>query len=121
MLKVRYVRADSGDEYFDIANGRITHGGQFLAPSNRRVPMMYYHADSGIGKALINHDPAHPRRIGIIGLGAGTIAAYAEPNETFRSTTSTPKSSTSPPSTSVTSKTPAGAAPPSSSLKATPA
>lgn len=84
VLKVRYVRADSGDEYFDIANGRITHGGQFLAPSNRRVPMMYYHADSGIGKALINHDPAHPRRIGIIGLGAGTIAAYAEPNETFR-------------------------------------
>lgn len=46
--------------------------------------MMYYHADSGIGKVLVNHDPAHPRRIGIIGLGTGTIAAYAEPNETFR-------------------------------------
>jgi len=84
VLKVRYVRAESGDEYFDLANGRITHGAQFLAPNNRRVPMMYYHADSGIGKVLVNHDPAHPRRIGVIGLGTGTIAAYAEPNETFR-------------------------------------
>ena len=46
--------------------------------------MWYYHADSGIGKVLINHDPQRPRRVGVIGLGAGTIAAYAEPNETFR-------------------------------------
>ncbi len=84
VLKVRYVRAESGDEYFEIANGRITHGAQFLAPNNRRVPMMYYHVDSGIGKVLVNHDSAHPRRVGIIGLGAGAIAAYAEPNETFR-------------------------------------
>ena len=84
VLKVRYVRAESGDEYIDLANGRITHGAQFLAPNNRRVPMMYYHADSGIGKALVNYDPDHPRRVGIVGLGVGTIAAYAEPNETFR-------------------------------------
>lgn len=84
VLKVRYVRAESGDEYFDLANGRITHGAQFLAPDNRRVPMYYYHADSGIGKVLVNHDPDHPRRVGVIGLGVGTIAAYAEPQETFR-------------------------------------
>ena len=84
VLKVRLIKAETGDFYHDLANGRISHGAQFLADENRRVPMWYYHADSGVGLALVNNDPASPRRIGVIGLGAGTIAAYAEPNETVR-------------------------------------
>jgi hypothetical protein len=84
VLKVRYLRADTGEEYYGLTNGRISHGGQFKEPEHHRVPMLYYHVDSGVGKVLAQHDPQYPRRVGVIGLGAGTIAAYAEPKETFR-------------------------------------
>lgn len=84
VLKVRLIKAKTDDLYYDLANGRISHGAQFLDESNRRVPMWYYHADSGIGRTLSSNNPDAPRRVGVIGLGAGTIAAYAEPNETFR-------------------------------------
>jgi hypothetical protein len=84
VLKVRYLRAESGEEYYGLTNGRISHGGQFKEPEHHRVPMLYYHVDSGVGKVLAQHDPQSPRRVGVIGLGAGTIAAYAEPKETFR-------------------------------------
>jgi hypothetical protein len=84
VLKVRYLRADTGEEYYGLTNGRISHGGQFKEPEHRRVPMLYYHPDSGVGKVLVQHDPQYARRVGVIGLGAGTIAAYAEPKETFR-------------------------------------
>ncbi len=84
VLKVRYLRASTGEEYYGLTNGRISHGGQFKESEHRRVPMLYYHPDSGVGKVLMQHDPQYPRRVGVIGLGAGTIAAYAEPKETFR-------------------------------------
>lgn len=84
VLKVRFLRAATGEEYYGLTNGRISHGGQFKEPEHRRVPMFYYHPDSGVGKVLSQHDPQYPRRVGVIGLGAGTIAAYAEPKETFR-------------------------------------
>jgi spermidine synthase len=51
---------------------------QLLDAARRRQPTAYYAADSGIGRA-IQHHPARaagaPLRIGVIGLGAGTIAA----------------------------------------------
>jgi hypothetical protein len=84
VLKVRYLRAATGEEYYGLTNGRISHGGQLKDPEQRRVPMLYYHPDSGVGKVLVQSDPEYPRRVGVIGLGAGTIAAYAEPKETFR-------------------------------------
>ncbi|MBA4106757.1 MAG: hypothetical protein C0485_13455 [Pirellula sp.] len=84
VLKVRYLRASTGEEYYGLTNGRISHGGQFKEPEHHRVPMLYYHPDTGVGKVLVQHDPEHPRRVGVIGLGAGTIAAFAEPKETFR-------------------------------------
>jgi len=84
VLKVRYLRAATGEEYFGLTNGRISHGEQYKEPEHRRMPMLYYHPESGVGKVLTQRDPQHPRRVGVIGLGAGTIAAYAESKETFR-------------------------------------
>jgi spermidine synthase len=84
VLKVTHIATDEGSQYYDLANGRISHGAQFLEAENRRVPMSYYHADSGVGRMLIDHDANNPRRVGVIGLGTGTIAAYAGSGETFR-------------------------------------
>ena len=66
-----------------LANGAIHHGAQFLDPSRRRVATTYYGRSSGVGRALAAL-PAGPRRVGAIGLGAGTLAAYARPGDEFR-------------------------------------
>jgi spermidine synthase len=45
--------------------------------------MSYYAEDSGVGLALDNCCGARPRRIGVVGLGAGTLAAYGRPGDTI--------------------------------------
>lgn len=83
VLAVRQMETGTPDAFVELSNGHTTHGGQFLADMHRRVPMWYYHADSGIG-ILMRENPDAPRRVGVIGLGAGTLAAYAQEGETFR-------------------------------------
>ncbi len=59
-----------------LLNGSIQHGTQWFAPGFRTTPTTYYAEDSGVGLAIRNCCGARPRRIGVIGLGAGTLAAY---------------------------------------------
>ncbi|MDQ0588903.1 spermidine synthase [Variovorax paradoxus] len=66
-----------------LSHGSIKHGEQFLDPSRRREPTTYYGATSGIGRAMAAA-PAGPRRIGLIGLGAGTLASYGRSGDTYR-------------------------------------
>ncbi|MFP5234524.1 MAG: fused MFS/spermidine synthase [Acidobacteriota bacterium] len=73
-----------------LLNGSIQHGTQiFGTDAMRRTPTTYYAPDSGVGYALrdccLNPDGAiRPRNIGVIGLGAGTIAAYGTPADHIR-------------------------------------
>lgn len=84
VLKLGHVRVGQDDEYIELTNGRIAHGAQFQADSYRRIPMWYYNARSGPGQLLAENVAGSPRRVGVIGLGAGTLAAYAEANDHFR-------------------------------------
>ena len=70
-----------------LKNGRILHGAQFVDPKRRSEATSYYGDGSGVELAI----DLHPRRvgheplaIGVIGLGAGTIAALAAPGDTVR-------------------------------------
>ena len=84
VLSVRHVAPETPDEFIELSNGHTKHGAQFLSEANRGVPMAYYHAGSGIGALMLAGDGDATRRVGIIGLGAGTLAAYAGPGQTFR-------------------------------------
>ena len=66
-----------------LMNGTITHGLQFLGAARRDQPVSYYGPDSGIGEAFAALASRRPRRIGVIGLGTGTIAAYAHDADEF--------------------------------------
>jgi hypothetical protein len=66
-----------------LMHGRIKHGFQYLVQGKRGWPTTYYGPHGGLGLVLNNYHPAH-RRVGIIGLGTGTIAAYGQPGEVFR-------------------------------------
>jgi hypothetical protein len=62
--------------YRVLMNGTIKHGLEFLVPQRRREPTSYYGRDSGIGVAIQSAESRGTLRVGVIGLGAGTIAAY---------------------------------------------
>ena len=66
-----------------LMNGTITHGLQFLAPARRHKPVSYYGPNSGIGVAFEALVPRGPLRVGAIGLGTGTIAAYGHASDEF--------------------------------------
>ncbi|MDB5691229.1 MAG: hypothetical protein JWO81_292, partial [Alphaproteobacteria bacterium] len=69
-----------------LTNGTTLHGVQNLDPSEELEPTSYYARRSGIGHALASapvlYGPA--ARIGIVGLGAGTLSCYYLPGEDWR-------------------------------------
>ncbi|HVM74200.1 MAG TPA: hypothetical protein VMT75_01075 [Candidatus Saccharimonadales bacterium] len=79
---------------FELAQGgkalfhaHTMHGAQ-LDPPNDRLPMVYYGPESGIGLLLSNHPKRTSGdgtlRVGLVGLGAGTLAAYGRSGDEFR-------------------------------------
>ncbi|MDF1702334.1 MAG: fused MFS/spermidine synthase [Planctomycetota bacterium] len=79
MLAIREYRAGRSDHAWGIKHGRIRHGVQLKRHPD--WPTSYYGPRSGIGLALRMHpgrsNPTRAFRVGVIGLGAGTMAAYA--------------------------------------------
>nr|MCU0980097.1 fused MFS/spermidine synthase [Pirellulaceae bacterium] len=67
-----------------LIHGRTMHGLQFINADKRRCPTSYYGEQSAIGLLLQADPSAPPRRIGVVGLGVGTLAAYARPGDEFR-------------------------------------
>lgn len=68
-------KEDPKQHYFLLEHGRITHGLQFVDPEQATWPTTYYGEQSGVGLAIHALLP-RPRRVGLVGLGAGTLAAY---------------------------------------------
>jgi hypothetical protein len=66
-----------------MVHGGIMHGGQLLDPELQLRPSSYFGPDSGFGR-LFTSLPATPRKVGVIGLGAGSIIAHARTGDTFR-------------------------------------
>ena len=66
-----------------LSNGTIQHGSQFLAPDRRRIATAYYGSESGVAMAM-EHYTGSGRRIGVIGLGTGTLAVYGRPGDFMR-------------------------------------
>ncbi len=66
-----------------LVHGTVNHGTQFLDADRRRLPTTYYGYGTGVQLALDSLTQS-PRRVGLIGLGAGTLAAYSRPGDRFR-------------------------------------
>ncbi|HVQ30382.1 MAG TPA: fused MFS/spermidine synthase, partial [Vicinamibacteria bacterium] len=87
VLSVALENRGQPDEWRKLRHGRIAHGLQFTAPARRREPTTYYGPKSGAGLALLRHPrrvAGEPLRVGLVGLGVGTLAAYARPGDVIR-------------------------------------
>jgi hypothetical protein len=71
------------EPYRTLYHGRIEHGAQYVNPPPSLLPTTYYGPDSGVGLALTRCCP-NAKRVGGIGLGAGTLAAYGKTSDYFR-------------------------------------
>lgn len=69
-----------------LAHGTTLHGKQSSDPVLRRMPLTYYGPGSGAGIVFANSaklfGPA--ARIGVVGLGTGTLACYRQPGQRWR-------------------------------------
>jgi len=84
-LRVKQNFGFPGATLRTLTNGTIQHGTQiFGSDAQRRTPTTYYALDSGVGLALRLCCRNRARTIGVIGLGAGTIAAYGRSGDHIR-------------------------------------
>ncbi len=89
MLRVLEEEQDNPEEHrYVLMHGRIEHGFQYRSPEKRYWPTSYFGPNSGVGLAIRYHpkrtDGHAGLRVGIVGLGAGTLASYGQQGDYFR-------------------------------------
>ncbi len=80
---LRIYESENPSPWRSLVHGGIMHGGELLDPDKHLRPTGYYGPTSGIGR-LFSALPDAPRRVGVIGLGPGGIAAFARKGDFFR-------------------------------------
>jgi SAM-dependent methyltransferase len=82
-LRIQEFKTGLKLPYRSLVHGTIEHGAQYLSFPENRNPTTYYGRRSGAGLAL-RFCCDGPKRVGVIGLGSGTLAAYGKPGDSFR-------------------------------------
>jgi len=75
---------DPANHAFEFRHGSTVHGLQYTDQVRAILPTTYFCEQSGVGLALSSFPRQSNRRIGDVGLGVGTLAAYGRPGDTIR-------------------------------------
>lgn len=78
IIRIREFSSDS----IAMIHGATIHGVQYL--EDRTRPTTYFTERSGVGLTLLNHPKRGSLRVGVLGLGAGTIATYGTAGDEYR-------------------------------------
>lgn len=79
---INRVLLTEGGRFRVLLHGRTIHGVQSTQPALRREPLSYYHRRGPAGEIFARFAAGRrDLRIGVLGLGAGTLACYAEPGQ----------------------------------------
>jgi hypothetical protein len=80
-----YEGGPPGRPAINLIHGRISHGLQYVDEAERGIPTTYYTETSGVGRSVAALREQRPTlRIGAIGLGVGTVAAYGKKGDFIR-------------------------------------
>jgi hypothetical protein len=67
-----------------MLHGRINHGEQYLDEKLRRTPTAYFCERGGIARVFRSLPQDRPRKLGVLGLGTGTLAVFGRPGDEMR-------------------------------------
>lgn len=87
VLKVAEIDTTAANQASRVLiHGHIMHGRQFLADDRRAIPTAYYGEQTAVGQTLAALAERRPEgvRVGVVGLGVGTLAAYGRPGDEYR-------------------------------------
>ena len=73
----------SDENYLALRHGDIVHGFQYQDKQRARLATGYYGPASG-ANIVIRNWPHHPMRVGLVGMGAGTLATLGQSGDVFR-------------------------------------
>ena len=81
---VTRVTSTGDGRYHQLVHGAISHGLQSRVPARRREPLSYYTEKGPIGQLIRDRQAAgRLQRVASVGLGAGSLACYRRPGETW--------------------------------------
>jgi spermidine synthase len=84
-IRVKEYGQPGGSFYLRrLVHGVIMHGEQYMEGERRAEPTTYYMRSSGIGVAIEAAKARGPVKVGVIGLGTGTLAAYGRKGDVYR-------------------------------------
>ncbi|MEI7850991.1 MAG: hypothetical protein WCH86_04090 [Kiritimatiellales bacterium] len=86
-VSISSVKGEESFPFFSMDHGRIKYGLQINGSEFRDRLTTYYGESSGAGLALLNHPGrlrGEPMRVGVLGLGVGTLAAYGKSGDVYR-------------------------------------
>src|SRR5439155_22757920 len=76
------VQVSRDESYTELRHGTTLHGRQSRDPARRGERLAYYAGEGPIGRLFAELDRrSTTRRSAVIGLGTGTLAAYARPGD----------------------------------------
>ena len=79
-----YGTPGAEDHLRRLLHGVILHGEQYLHESRRHTATTYYQVTSGVGASILSLRGGTANRVGVIGLGTGTLAAYGREGDSYR-------------------------------------
>ena len=79
---IHRVIIDATGQRIRLTHGTVVHGIQSLVASESRWPLSYYHPRGPIGQVFAAL--RSPQRVAVVGLGAGSLAAYAQPQQQWK-------------------------------------
>jgi hypothetical protein len=71
------------ENYLALRHGEIVHGFQFEDAARSRLATAYY-GENSAANIVIRHWPHHPMRVGLVGMGTGTLASIGQPGDVYR-------------------------------------
>jgi hypothetical protein len=84
--RIRDIDPDGPAWQRRFVHGSTVHGVQFMRGDQRRLPLSYFGRESGVGRVLDDRAAANEAglNVGVVGLGAGTLASYGRAGDRYR-------------------------------------
>ncbi|MEL6756324.1 MAG: fused MFS/spermidine synthase, partial [Pseudomonadota bacterium] len=75
------VKVIEQGEHRVLMHGTTAHGAQYISGPNKLRPTTYYAPETPIGEVFAAN--AAPGRVGVVGLGTGSVACFAQPGQDY--------------------------------------